>query len=324
MAGPSAGISWHPRRAARSTGGCCDTPGRSDRSTALPTMARRRPRASARREPAEQPAHARRHRRRRGQDRHRAQSAAAAGPQPPRPRRRPPLLAAGARRPPAPGPGHRRRRGRGGRARRPPTREVAGRAPPCWWVRPCSAGTTTSSTGTARPRATTPGSASRSPTGRLDPGDACWFALACAALLLVPLSVANGVDGRHAPTWSPWSVGLLGNLVLRRGPLSWLPWAVVVRPVPGVPVLRRAGAARPSATRRRSSMTVLAALLGVGVARPRAPVGPGGRATPTAGRTCCRCAWASTLGRRRLLLAAALGRRRWWWPLALRHRRASA
>lgn len=59
---------------------------------------------------------------------------------------------------------------------------------------------------------------------RLDPGTA-WFALTCAVLLVVPLSVTSGVTAGSAYLLS-LVVGLLGNVVLRKGFLSWLPWAV--------------------------------------------------------------------------------------------------
>lgn len=60
--------------------------------------------------------------------------------------------------------------------------------------------------------------------GRLETGTA-WFALSCAVLLLVPLAVSNG-------TWAGVAylasvvVGMLGNIALRRGILSFVPWAV--------------------------------------------------------------------------------------------------
>lgn len=60
--------------------------------------------------------------------------------------------------------------------------------------------------------------------GYLDPGTA-WFALICGVLLVVPLSVQNGVTAGAAYLGS-LAVGLVGNVVLRRGWLSWLPWAV--------------------------------------------------------------------------------------------------
>lgn len=60
--------------------------------------------------------------------------------------------------------------------------------------------------------------------GLLDPGDVS-FAVSVGLLLVVPLAISHGV-------WAGLSylaalaVGLLGNLVLRGGWLSWVPWAV--------------------------------------------------------------------------------------------------
>jgi 4-hydroxybenzoate polyprenyltransferase len=63
--------------------------------------------------------------------------------------------------------------------------------------------------------------------GRLDPGTA-WFAWCCGVLLLVPLAVNNGVLAGSCYLASV-AIGLLGNIdngLVRRGLLSWLPWAV--------------------------------------------------------------------------------------------------
>ena len=59
--------------------------------------------------------------------------------------------------------------------------------------------------------------------GKLDPGTV-WFALACALLLVVPLALSNGVTAGCAYLLA-LAIGLLGNVVLRRGLLSWVPWA---------------------------------------------------------------------------------------------------
>ena len=59
--------------------------------------------------------------------------------------------------------------------------------------------------------------------GLLDPGTA-WFALICAVLLVVPLSISSGVTAGCVYLAS-LVIGLVGNVVLRRGLLSWLPWA---------------------------------------------------------------------------------------------------
>lgn len=58
----------------------------------------------------------------------------------------------------------------------------------------------------------------------LDPGTV-WFAVACGLLLVVPLSISTGVVAGSSYL-AVLLVTLLGNLVLRRGVLSWLPWAI--------------------------------------------------------------------------------------------------
>lgn len=59
-------------------------------------------------------------------------------------------------------------------------------------------------------------------TGRLDPGTV-WFALTCAVLLVVPLSVANGRSAALAYL-SLLVVAAAGDWVLHARPLSFLPW----------------------------------------------------------------------------------------------------
>ena len=59
---------------------------------------------------------------------------------------------------------------------------------------------------------------------RLESGTA-WFALCCAVLVLVPLCVSNGLVA-GACYAGAIVIGLLGNVVLRRGVLSFLPWAL--------------------------------------------------------------------------------------------------
>lgn len=59
--------------------------------------------------------------------------------------------------------------------------------------------------------------------GLLDPGTV-WFALTCAALLVVPLSLASGVTAGSAYLLA-LVVSLIGNVNFRRGPLSWVTWA---------------------------------------------------------------------------------------------------
>ena len=65
----------------------------------------------------------------------------------------------------------------------------------------------------------------RKPVGQglLDPGTV-WFAITCGALVVVPLSVANGVTAGSAYLVS-LAIGLMGNVSFRRSWLSWLPWA---------------------------------------------------------------------------------------------------
>lgn len=60
--------------------------------------------------------------------------------------------------------------------------------------------------------------------GRLDPGSA-WFALCCGILLLIPLAVTSGVIAGLAYLASV-VIGMLGNVVLRRGLFSWVPWVL--------------------------------------------------------------------------------------------------
>lgn len=60
--------------------------------------------------------------------------------------------------------------------------------------------------------------------GLLDPGTV-WFALACAVLLVVPLALSNGVTAGTAYLMA-MAIGLMGNVSWRRGPLSWVTWAL--------------------------------------------------------------------------------------------------
>jgi 4-hydroxybenzoate polyprenyltransferase len=87
------------------------------------------------------------------------------------------------------------------------------------------------------------------------------FAIACGALLLVPLAVSHGVWAGIAYLASV-AIGLLGNLVLRHGWLSWLPWAAAYALYPAF--LAYGGwAGDGSSTPPEISVTALAALLGV-------------------------------------------------------------
>ena len=90
-----------------------------------------------------------------------------------------------------------------------------------------------------------------------------WFALACGVLLVVPLSIANGVTAGSAYLVS-LAVGLMGNVVLRTGLLSWLPWAASYALYPAfLSYGGWGGDALGDAP--EVSITALAALLGIGV-----------------------------------------------------------
>ena len=92
-----------------------------------------------------------------------------------------------------------------------------------------------------------------------------WFALACAVLLVVPLVDRATASSPGCAYLLALAVGLLGNVVLRGGCLSWLPWAASFALYPAFLSYGGWGGAGATATRRSCSMTVLAALLGVGV-----------------------------------------------------------
>ncbi len=88
-----------------------------------------------------------------------------------------------------------------------------------------------------------------------------WFWLAVGVLLVVPLAVFHGV-------WAGLSylgavlVGVIGNVLLRNGWLSWLPWAVSFALYPAF--LAYGGwAGQGSDTPPEVLVTALAALLGV-------------------------------------------------------------
>ena len=98
--------------------------------------------------------------------------------------------------------------------------------------------------------------------GKLDPGTA-WFALACAVLAVVPLSIATGVTAGSCYLLS-LATGMLGNVVLRQGPLSWLTWVISFALYPAYLAYGGwGGTAEGSAP--TVAMTVLAGLLGLGV-----------------------------------------------------------
>jgi hypothetical protein len=98
--------------------------------------------------------------------------------------------------------------------------------------------------------------------GYLDPGTA-WFALICGVLLVVPLAVSNGVTAGCLYLAS-LGIGLVGNVVLRRGLLSWLPWAAAYALYPAFLSYGGWGGAA-TGNQPQVAMVVLAALLGIGV-----------------------------------------------------------
>ena len=98
--------------------------------------------------------------------------------------------------------------------------------------------------------------------GSLDPGTV-WFTLTCAVFLVIPLSIANGVTAGSAYLLAV-AVGLLANVVLRKGLLSWLPWAVQFALYPAFLSYGGWGGAFEG-NPPEIAITVLGALLGVGV-----------------------------------------------------------
>jgi 4-hydroxybenzoate polyprenyltransferase len=96
--------------------------------------------------------------------------------------------------------------------------------------------------------------------GLLEPGT-LWFLIACAALLVVPLSIANGVTAGSAYLLA-LAVSLMGNVVFRKGWLSWLTWAVSFGLYPAFLSYGGWGGATVGEP-PEISITVLAALLGV-------------------------------------------------------------
>jgi 4-hydroxybenzoate polyprenyltransferase len=99
--------------------------------------------------------------------------------------------------------------------------------------------------------------------GRLDPGTV-WFCLALAVFLVVPLSVGNGLYAGSAYLVS-LAIGLLGQWVwLRKGFLSWLPWAASYALYPAFLSYGGWGGQERGAP-PELLITGLAALLGIGV-----------------------------------------------------------
>ena len=96
--------------------------------------------------------------------------------------------------------------------------------------------------------------------GLVKPGTV-WFAIACATLLVVPLSIANGVYAGVAYLAAVF-VSLMGNVIFRRGRLSWLTWAMSYALYPAFLSYGGWGGASVG-TPPEVSITLLAALLGV-------------------------------------------------------------
>lgn len=98
--------------------------------------------------------------------------------------------------------------------------------------------------------------------GRLDPGTV-WFTLICGLLLVVPLSVATGVTAGCLYLGS-LVLGLIGNLALRQGFFSWVPWAASYALYPAY--LSYGGwGGEALGDAPEPVIVLLAALLGVGV-----------------------------------------------------------
>ncbi|MER7607025.1 UbiA family prenyltransferase [Nocardioides sp. NPDC127503] len=98
--------------------------------------------------------------------------------------------------------------------------------------------------------------------GRLEPGGV-WFALCCGVLLVIPLSVTSGTVAGLFYLGS-LVIGMLANVLLRKGLFSWVLWAAAFACYPGY--LSYAGwAGESSGGPPHWVMVVLAAALGVGV-----------------------------------------------------------
>jgi 4-hydroxybenzoate polyprenyltransferase len=98
--------------------------------------------------------------------------------------------------------------------------------------------------------------------GWIDPGTVV-FAAACAVLLVIPLSIANGTEAgiaHLAAVASAW----LYNFWFKRTVLSWLPYAVSFGLLPAFLSYGGLGGGMHGAP-PTVAMTVLAALLGIGI-----------------------------------------------------------
>ncbi len=98
--------------------------------------------------------------------------------------------------------------------------------------------------------------------GRLDPGTV-WYALAVAVLVVVPLSISTGITAGAFYLVS-LLLGVLGNVSLRTGLLSFVPWAASFALYPFY--LSHGGwGGDATGDPPEVAIVVLAALLGVGV-----------------------------------------------------------
>lgn len=98
--------------------------------------------------------------------------------------------------------------------------------------------------------------------GRLDPGTA-WYALVVALLLVIPLSISVGVTAGMFYLVS-LVMGIVGNVALRRGRLSPLPWMAAFALYPAYLSYGGFGG-NADGDPPQVAMVVAAALLGLGV-----------------------------------------------------------
>lgn len=98
--------------------------------------------------------------------------------------------------------------------------------------------------------------------GRLDAG-AVWYAIVVAALILVPLSITTGITAGGIYLIS-LCIGMLGNVVLRTGFFSWVTWAASYAMLPAY-VSYGGWGGQAVGEPPETAITILAALLGIGV-----------------------------------------------------------
>lgn len=98
--------------------------------------------------------------------------------------------------------------------------------------------------------------------GRLAP-DSAWFMLCCAVLLVVPLAIANGITAGLCYLGSV-AIGMVGNVVLRRGLLSFVPWVLAFALYPAFLSYGGWGGGSHGAA-PQPALVALSALLGIGV-----------------------------------------------------------